>query len=424
MLFLGYAMVMEQTINRSIKQYDNGLRLVVEHMPNYKSVVLSVEVTVGSGDELPNEQGLSHFCEHMLFKGTKRRTGQQIIDEFSMLSVDYNAWTSEAATCYHTKGIADNLEQCMDLLSDMYFNLQFTAEDFDKEGDVIVQEIAMHSDNPYSLLYDELNTAYFRGTKYEHPVAGFAKAIKKYQPDDIYNYIKKHYIAPNTIISLAGDITLARAEKLVQKYFLANFPKKAAQPKVHANVPAICPSATQVKKKKDTAQQHVALVFPACNQFDHDRYALRLLLLIFGGDMSSRLFINVREKLGLVYSIHASLELSDIGGYFDVVFSCTPKNTKKVIDIVLQEIQKLHEQGITAQELEKARNFRRVRRLFDSENTVAINTRNADELREYGAIKTTEEFFKILDALTVEDVNAVAKKYLVPSKMSTVVVGK
>ena len=424
MLFLGYANSMEQTINRSIKQYDNGLRLVVEQMPNFKSVVLSVEVTVGSGDELPNEQGLSHFCEHMLFKGTKRRTGQQIIDEFSMLSVDYNAWTSESATCYHTKGIADNLEQCMDILSDMYFNLQFTDEDFDKEGDVIVQEICMHGDNPDWLLADELNMAYFKGTKYEHPVAGFAKAIKQYQPTDIYNYVKKHYIAPNTIISLAGDITMERAEKLVQKYFLANYVKTAAKPKVRDNVPAICPAVVQVKKKKDTAQQHVALVFPACNQFDTDRHALKLFLLIFGYDMSSRLFINVREKLGLVYSIRASMELSDIGGYLDVSFSCTPKNTKKVIATVLQEIQKLHAEGITAQELAKAQNFCRVKRLFASESTLATNAHNAEELREYGQIKTTEEYLKVIDALTVADVNAVIKKYLLPEKMSTVVVGK
>lgn len=407
-----------------IKQYDNGLRLVVEPMPNYQSVTLSVQVMVGSGDELPNEQGLSHFCEHMLFKGTKRRTGQQIIDEFSMLSVDYNAWTSEAATCYHTKGIADNLEQCMDILSDMYFNLQFNPEDFEKEGDVIVQEIAMHSDNPFSLLCDELNTAYFRGTKYEHPVAGFAKAIKQYQPADIYHYIKKHYIAPNTIISLAGNITVERAEKLVQKYFLANFPKTKAQPKVRAQVPAICPTAVQVKKKKDTAQQHVALVFPACNQFNQDRYALSLFISIFGGDMSSRLFINVREKLGLVYSIHAGMELSDIGGYVEVVFSCTPKNTKQVIDTVLREIQTLHEQGITEQELAKARNLRHVKKLFESESTLAINARNTEELREYGRIRNTAEYFQIIDALTVADINAVIKKYLVPEKMSTVVVGK
>ena len=407
-----------------IKQYENGLRLVVQPMPNYQSVAFNVQVMAGSGDELPTEQGLSHFCEHMLFKGTKRRTGQQIIDELSMLSVDYNAWTSEAATCYHTKGVADNLEQCVDILSDMYFNLQFTPEDFDKEGDVIVQEIAMHEDRPTSVLYDQLNSTFFRGTKYEHPVAGFAKAIKKYRPDDIYQYIKKHYTAPNTIIAMAGNITVARAEALVAKYFLPFYPTAKAQPKQRANTPAILPAPSQVKKKKETEQQHVALVFPICNQFDEDRYALGLLSLIFGGDMSSRLFINVREKLGLVYSVHAETELCDIGGYFAVVFSCTPKNTDKVIAVVSREIENLRANGVTASELTKARNFKHVNKLFQSESTVAVNGSNTTQLMEHGKIDRTEDYLRKIDSITLDAIQKVIDQYLRLDRMSTFIVGK
>lgn len=407
-----------------IKQYDNGLRLVVQPMPNYQSVALNVQVMVGSGDELPNEQGLSHFCEHMLFKGTKRRTGQQIIDELSMLSVDYNAWTSEAATCYHTKGVADNLEQCVDILSDMYFNLQFTTADFDKEGDVIVQEIAMHEDRPTSVLYDQLNSTFFRGTKYEHPVIGFAKAIKQYRPDDIYQYIKKHYIAPNTIIAMAGNVTVERAEALVAKYFLPFYPTVKNQPKMRTNIPAIVPTPRQVQKKKDTEQQHVALVFPVCNQFADDRYPLALLALIFGGDMSSRLFINVREKLGLVYSVHAEIEFCDIGGYFAVVFSCTPKNTTKVIEVVGREIAKLRAEGVTDTELTKARNFRHVNKLFQSESTVAVNSDNTDQVMEYGRIDSTADYLRKIDQITVADLQTVIDKYLRLDRMSTVMVGK
>ncbi len=419
-MFSRYAITMEPII----KQYENGLRLVVQPMANYRSVALNVQVLVGSGDELPNEQGLSHFCEHMLFKGTKRRTGQQIIDELSMLSVDYNAWTSESATCYHTKGVADNLEQCVDILSDMYFNLQFTPEDFDKEGDVIVQEIAMHEDRPKSVLFDLLNSTFFHGTKYEHPVAGFAKAIKKYQPDDIYQYIKKHYIAPNTVIAMAGDVTLARAEALVAKYFLPFYPQGKAQPKMRVNTPAIVPVPSQVKKKKNTEQQHVALVFPVGNQFADDRYALGLLTLILGGDMSSRLFINVREKLGLVYSIHAERELCDLGGYFAVVFSCTPKNTAKVIEVVSHEIAKLRQEGVTATELTKARNFRHVNVLFQSESTVAVNNGNTDQLMEYGRIDSTDAYLRKIDQITVADLQAVIDQYLRLDRMSIFTVGK
>ena len=407
-----------------IKTYPNGLRLVVTPMADFKSVAFSMLVMVGSGDETKNEEGLSHFCEHMLFKGTTRRTGQQIIEEFAHLGVQYNAWTSESATCYHTKAVAANLENCLDLFADMYFNLKFEPSDFDKEGDVIVQEIAMHEDQPVSVMYDRMNSLFYKGTKYEHPVAGSAKAIKAYQPDDIYRYVKKHYIAPNTILAFAGDITMERAEELVAKYYLPYMSTAKTQPKQRQNVPAIQPAAAVLPVKKDTEQQHVILSIPVCNQYSDDRYALALFGMLFGGDMSSRLFISVREKLGLVYSIASDMELSDIGGRFSIVFSCTPKNTKKVIDVVNQEIDKVLRDGINETELVKYRNQWYLQRLFDSEITNRVNGRFVEQVAARNQIINYDEEIKIINQLTVADINAVIKKYLCKDKILTVIVGK
>ncbi len=409
-----------------LKTYSNGMRLIVTPMADFKSVAFSMLVMVGSGDETKSEEGLSHFCEHMLFKGTDLRTGQQIINEFSDLGVPYNAWTSESATCYHTKAIAKNIEKCVDLFSDMYFNTKFQEEDFDKEGDVIVQEIAMHEDNPNSVMYDKLNQVFYRDTKYEHPVAGYAKAIKQYQPQDIYNFIKKHYIAKNTILAFAGDITVERAEELATKYFLSKLPvyEEPIAPKQRENIPAIKPVPSRLHVKKDTEQQHVALAIPVCNQYHQDRFALCLFGLLFGGDMSSRLFVNVREKLGLVYSIHSELEVSDIGGNLKVVFSCTPQNTQKVIDVVNQEIQKLLKDGITENELVKYRNQWHMQRLFGSENTSKINSRMLEVVAIHNEVLTIEEELKIVDAITVADVNEVIRKYLNTDQIITVIVGK
>lgn len=407
-----------------IKTYPNGLRLVVTPMANFKSVAFSMLVMAGSGDEAKNEQGLSHFCEHMLFKGTTKRTGQQIIEEFAHLGVQYNAWTSECATCYHTKAVADNIGACLDLFSDMYFNLKFEKEDFDKEGDVIVQEIAMHEDHPASVMYDRMNALFYRGTKYEHPVAGYAQAIKAYQPNDIYQYVKKHYIAPNTILAFAGDITVEQAEALVSKYYLPYMDTNLATPKQRQNITPVQPQSTIVQVKKDTEQQHVMLTIPVCNQYSHDRYALALFRLLFGGDMSSRLFISVREKLGLVYSISADLELSDIGGGFSVVFSCTPKNTQKVIEVVNQELDKVLREGITETELSKYRNQWHLQRLFDSEVTGRVNGRVVEQVAARNQVISMEEELKIIDNLTVDEINCVIKKYLAKEKILTVIVGK
>ncbi len=407
-----------------IKTYPNGLRLVVTPMANFKSVAFSMLVMAGSGDETKAEEGLSHFCEHMLFKGTTKRTGQQIIEEFAHLGVQYNAWTSESATCYHTKAVAVNLESCLDLFSDMYFNLKFETEDFDKEGDVIVQEIAMHEDQPMSVMYDKMDSLFYKGTKYEHPVAGYAKVIKTYQPADIYQYVKKHYIAPNTILAFAGDITLARAEALVAKYYLPFMSTTPAKPKQRQNIPAIQPAPTMLPVKKDTEQQHVILTIPVCNQYSDDRYALNLFKLLFGGDMSSRLFISVREKLGLVYSIVTDMELSDIGGTFSVVFSCTPKNTQKVIEVVKQELDTALREGVSDVELTKYRNQWHLQRLFDSEVTGRVNARCVDQVATRNQVISYEDELKIVDALTVADVNAVIRKYLNKDKIITVIVGK
>lgn len=408
----------------TIKTYPNGLRLVVTPMANFKSVAFSMLVMVGSGDETKTEQGLSHFCEHMLFKGTTKRTGQQIIDEFAYLGVQYNAWTSESATCFHTKAVADNIADCLDLFSDMYFNLKFEPSDFDKEGDVIVQEIAMHEDHPVSVMYDRMNSLFYKGTKYEHPVAGYAKAIKTYRPEDIYHYVKKHYIAPNTILSFAGDITVERAEELVTKYYLPYMSNIPAEPKQRQNVPAIQPAPTLLQVKKDTEQQHVILSIPVCNQYSTDRYALTLFGLLFGGDMSSRLFISVREKLGLVYSISTNMELSDIGGSFSIVFSCTPKNTQKVIEVVNRELDLVLRDGIQEAELVKFRNQWHMQRLFDSEVTSRMNNRIVDQVATRNQVTAIEDELKIVDTLTVTDVNAVVKKYLSKDKILTVIVGK
>ncbi|MBO4726348.1 MAG: insulinase family protein [Clostridia bacterium] len=407
-----------------VKTYSNGLRLVVTPMANFKSVAFSMLVMVGSGDETKAEQGLSHFCEHMLFKGTTKRTSQQLIEEFARLGVPYNAWTSESATCYHAKAIADNIEPCIDLFSDMYLNLKFEPDDFDKEGDVIVQEIAMHEDQPMSVMYDRMNSLFYHGTKYEHPVAGYAPAIKQYQPQDIYNYVKKHYIAPNTILAFAGDITMARAEELVAKYYLPFMSQDKVTPKQRQSVPAIQPMATVLNVKKDTEQQHVILSIPVCNQYSEDRYALTLFKLLFGCDMSSRLFISVREKLGLVYSITSEMELSDIGGSFSIIFSCTPKNTQKVIEVVERELDTVLRDGITEEELAKYRNQWHLQRLFDSEVTGRTNARIVEQVAARNRVITVDEELKIVDALTVADVNAVIRKYLNKDKILTVIVGK
>ena len=407
-----------------IKTYPCGLRMIVRPMPSFKSVATSVHIGTGSRNEEENEFGLSHFVEHMLFKGTPTRSAEQIAKTLSNLGVDYNAYTSYTATCFHTKGLITNLDECCDVLSDMYFNLKFKDDEFHREAEVIVQEIVMHDDNPRSALGDLAANTFFNGTDYGHPIAGSVKSVRAFKPEDIYAYVKKHYTPQNTIISFSGDITVEKAEAMVKKYWLSKYKDKREPNIKPLTGENLLPKKTEAKLNKKINQHNVAVLFPTVNFLNDDRYVLAFVKGIMSSGMSSRLFISVRERLGLVYTIGGGLHLTDIGGYYFVQFSCTPKNTNKVLKTVAAEIERIKREGVTEEEVQKVKNIKRASRLFESEDVEASNQRNVSQLSDLGFIETAEDYLSHIDKITVSDVNAAVKKYLNLDKAIICVVGK
>ena len=396
-----------------VKTYPCGLRVIVRNMPNFSSSCVSVFVAAGSRDEEENEFGISHFCEHMLFKGTETRTSEQISGTLSSLGVEYNAYTSTSATCYHTRGLKTNLDTCCDILSDMYFNLKIDEADFKREGEVIVQEIAMHEDNPRSALGELSALTFFDNTPYGHSIAGTVESVRGFSPKDIYNYIKKHYIAKKTIVAFAGDVTTEQADKMVKKYFLPGFSGGKTNPKVLTiNNEHVLPPQQFVTKTKDIEQHNVAVLFPVRNNRHPDKYVLTFINEIFSSDMASRLFSSVRDKLGLVYTISGGITLTHIGGYYYIYFSCTPKNTEKVLHTIKQELDRLKKDGVTQDEVAKVKNMKLADRLFELENVEATNQRNAAQLAEFNEIETAEEYLAKINKVTRKDVARVVDNYL------------
>ena len=408
-----------------IKTYPSGLRLVVRPMPNFKSVSTNIYIAAGSRDEQENEHGLSHFVEHMLFKGTKTRSTEDISDTLDGLGVDINAFTSNDATCYWTRGLNSNVETCIDILSDMYFNTKFKEADFYKEAEVIVQEIIMREDEPHGVMFDLARETFFAGTTIEHDIAGTIQDIRSYKPQDIYNYIKKHYVAPKTIISFAGDITVAQAEELVKKYF-PKYMEGNTKPLIK-NMRAdaiIQPKKNFVTKIKDVEQHNMIMFFPTPNNVHEDRYVWAYIYEILASGMSSRLFRSVREKLGLVYAISGGISLCDIGGYFYIWFSCTPDNTAKVLSTIAREIALFKKNGASEEEIQKVKNQRITSEMFTAENVSATNKRNATSLAEFNHIKTTEEYMSCINAVTAKDILRVANQYLNYDNIVISAVGK
>lgn len=399
--------------------------MIVRPMPGFKSVSTSVMVGVGSRDEEIDEHGLSHFVEHMLFKGTTTRDCAEIAGTLSGLGVDYNAYTSTNVTCYHTRGLSENLDVCCDILSDMYFNLKFAEVDFTREKEVIVQEISMREDNPRLALGELCAKTFFDGTQYGHSIAGTIESVRSFNPNHIYNYRSKHYIAPKTIISFAGDVTEKKAETMIEKYFLPKFQQRG-EPSIR-DLDAqrkIVPHQSFVVKEKDIEQQNVAVLFPVMNNFNDDRYVMTFITQILSGDMSSRLFSSVRDKLGLVYAISGGCSLTHLGGYYFIYFSCTPNNTKKVLSTIAKEIARIKEGGVTDEEITKVKNIKKADTLFDNENVESVNQRNAILLYEFNNIQSVEEYLEKINAITATNVKDAAIKYLNFKNSIVAIVGK
>jgi len=409
-----------------IKTYPNGLRLVVSPMPGFKSVSTNIYLMVGSRDELDDEHGLSHFVEHMMFKGTKTRSAEDISGTLDGLGVDVNAWTSNTATCYYTRGLASNVDTCVDILSDMYLNNQWSDEDFYKEADVIIQEIKMRDDDPRQAMFDLGRCTFFDGTPMGHEIAGTEESIRAMKPSHITNYIRKHYTAPKTIIGFSGDITVAQAEKLVEKYFNPNVGAHTVRPLIKDTKPEtkLLPKKQFVTKKKDTEQHNVAMFFPVMNNVHQDRHAMSYVFGILADGMSSRLFSSVREKLGLVYTISGGLYHYDMAGYFYIWFSCTPGNTQKVLETIHSELVTFKRDGVKPEEIEKVRNTSMAGELYSAESVNQVNGKNVSNLSEYNKIKTTEEYLAEINAVTSDDVSRVANEYLKYDNLVIATVGK
>lgn len=406
-----------------IKNYPCGLRVVVRPMPNFKSVSTAVYIGVGSGAEAENEHGLAHAVEHMLFKGTATRTAEQIAQTLANLGVQYNAYTSNTATCYHTKGLLTNLDDCCDILSDMYFNTKFADDEFKREMEVIVQEISMRDDLPHGALAELSMETFYAGTKFEHPIAGTIKGVRGFKAEQIYDFIKRNYTAPNTIIAFSGDITVDQVERVVKKYFLNRFKDKSKPNAPVKTDECVNPPAKHTGRKKKVNQHHAAILFPTVNQWHEDKYALEFIDGILTTDMSSRLFLSVRERLGLVYSIHGGTQMTDIGGYYYIRFSCTPQNTAKVLEVIESEINKFKTEGATDEEVQKVKNVEKASRFFDDEYVELTNQRIVTQLGELGFIIDTAEFLQKMNAVTPKIVQATAQKYLDMPRATVCIIG-
>lgn len=395
--------------NIETKTYPSGLRLIVESVPGNRAVAVFFGVNAGSVYEDEHNNGISHVIEHMTFKGTKTRSAEDISTQFECLGASVNAFTSRYNTQYYGKCIKENTEKMVEIFSDMILNSVYDEEELKRELKVIYEEIDMYEDDPGSVAYDKYNEIFFKGTKLEKSVIGTKKVLSKLKRQDLIDYIDKYYVPQNMVVAFAGDVTMAEADAMVKKYFNSVFKTKAKPINMNKTEEVVIPKQTQSVTKKNIAQTHIVMGYPTDNIYSKNAAGINVLAFILGGGMSSRLFVRIREKLGLVYSINALPEFADIGGNIIISLATNSTNQELALKSIKEEIDNIANNGVTDAELDKAKTFCKSMLVMAAEVSTNKARNNASNILTYGKAISIDERMKEIEKVTKADVNKLAK---------------
>jgi predicted Zn-dependent peptidase len=386
---------------------DNGVRVVTERLPTLKSVTVGIWVNTGSRDEQLSQAGYSHFIEHMFFKGTRRRSAMEISREIDGLGGEMNAFTTRETTTFYVKVLDQQLERALELLSDIFHQSRFDPKEIEKEKKVVLEEIRMVQDDPEDLV-QELHTGQVLG---RHPlgrsVLGREESIRGLCRRDLMEYIDAHYDPGQIVVAIAGNFSQAAVDRLVPRYF------GKTRTRTGAMKPSRRPADVRggvLVKQKPLEQVHLCLGLKGIAAGHKDRYAAYALNSVLGGSVSSRLFQEVREKRGLVYSIY-----SFMSGYTDVgtitVYAGTRANeVPRVVDLICREIRSIGRGGVERKELERAKNHMKGGLMLSLESSHSRMSKLAKDELIYGSRTSLEEIVTKIDRVTPDDVRTVGRQ--------------
>ena len=385
---------------------ENGLHVVGERLPYLRSVSIGVWMRVGSMMETPAENGLSHFLEHMVFKGTEKRSTRDIAEEMDAVGGQMNAFTGKDCTCFYAKVIDEDLPLAVDILSDMTLHASLDETEFKKERGVILEEISMDEDSPEDVVHELLSRIQFGNQAAGMPILGPAEQIAAYTRDDLANYRARHYHPENCVVALAGNYDPEQVLALIQQYF--GEWKKSGQ---WQTVPPMQPIPGQkAAKEKDTEQLHICLGYPGTFLGSDELYPMSVMNNLLGGAMSSRLFQKIREEMGMAYSIYTYPSTYVGCGTFAVYAGVSPKNGHAVLDETLRQLDLLCRDGVTEKEFREAKNQLRGSYLLGLESPGSRMQSMGRGQLHLDRCMTPEETVAKIEAVTIESVNAVARR--------------
>jgi predicted Zn-dependent peptidase len=395
---------------------DSGVRVVTEAMPSVRSIALGFWVRAGSRDEDHEHAGISHFLEHLLFKGTNRFSSREIDEAFDAMGAEVNAGTGKETTSVYSRFLDNHLERAFDVLQDMV--LRPAYPDIDSERQVVIEEIAMYEDEPQDKVHDVLAGAIFGDHPLGRPIIGRADVVSSVPVPEIASWHDGRYLPGNMVLAAAGNLEHDRIVELAERAFGDG----AGSPEDGLDTPG---GNGQVLRfhHKETEQYHLCLGGAGIPRGDDRRFALRVLDTILGGSTSSRLFQEVREKRGLAYSVYSYASHYADTGQVALYLGTRPDNVASAVEVIGAELRRLQEDGVTKEELERARDNVKGRTVLSMESTLTRMNRLGSSVLMGVPLLTVDEVLAAFDAVTLEDVNTLASGLWQPERMSAAGVG-
>lgn len=405
------------------KVLGNGLRIITVPMPSFESATVLVMVGAGSRYETRKNNGISHFLEHMAFKGTEKRPSAiEISGIIDGIGGEQNAFTSKEITGYYVKAAATHVELCLDVISDMLQHSKLSQDEIDRERGVILEEINLYEDTPARNISDIYERLLYGDNPLGWDTAGVKDVIKKINRDDFVKYMRSLYSADNMTVVVAGGIDIKKTESLVEKYFgqMKSFDILRNSKLVNNQK-----KARVMLKQKQTEQVHLAVGFKTVGLDNPDKYSLAVLAAILGGGMSSRLFHEVRERRGLAYYVRTTSDQYTDNGTLVSTAGVDPKRVNEAIEVIVAEYAKFahHKTEVSQKELEKAKEFLKGHFVLEFEDSKAVSVFYAQQEILEEEIESLDEVIKKIDVVTLKDIEKVVKKYFKQDGLNLAIIG-
>lgn len=387
-----------------IIELSSGIRLILDKMDSVKSVSIGIFCKNGSANERKDELGISHFIEHMLFKGTKNRNAYQIVEEMESIGAEINAFTSKEKTCFYAKCIDEHLFKAADVLADMIENPLFDTAELEREKLVVLEEVNMNSDDPDSVALDAFDDIVLDGSSLSHPVLGYKENITSFNHDSLCKYYNEHYSKDNIFVSIAGSFDI----KEVINYFENKF---HSLPDVSRkdSYGALTNKIQNLEIIKDIEQAHIVMGTSTVSATDKFRYHLSVLSILFGGGMSSRLFQKIREEKGLAYSVYSSNSFYKAAGEFGIMAGVAKERVQEYVDAVKRELEILRNEKIDKVEFDRALTQLKSSHIYSLESTSSRMKSNGSSFITRGKCLDENEVLNILNGITLDEIEEAKK---------------